>query len=303
MRFSELTPGDDFPESAFVLDAATVTRYLAATDDDNALYWRDGAVQLAPPLAVAALSFRDIAGQVALEPGSLHTGQELTFHRPVLVGERLTARARVTAGSRRRGFTALVVDLAAIDAAGMPALSGRMTLMVAGAQERDNAPDAPGTTAVPGIDNGALPIVPAAYAALSSSDLTPGRDLGALTRTVTQERIDRYAEASGDHNPIHLDPRFAARSPFGTTVAHGMLLLAYVSTSLTRTIGLAWVGGGALKARFRQPALAGATVTVRGRVDRVENGSDGVQYAVCAVRLEDSGGEALITGDARVPVY
>src|SRR5436305_13173952 len=98
MRFSDPTPGYEFPSTALALDAETVERYLRATEDDHAVYWRGGAVHIVPPLAVAALAFRGIAQELALAPGSLHTGQELLFRRLVRIGERLTAQARVTAG-------------------------------------------------------------------------------------------------------------------------------------------------------------------------------------------------------------
>src|ERR671933_677989 len=252
MRFSDLTPSYAFPSTVLALDAQTVERYLRATQDDHAVYWRDGAVYLVPPLAVAALAFRGIAQEVALAPGSLHTGQELLFRRLVTVGERLTVQAHVTASSRRRGFVALAIDLAATDHSG-------------------------------------------------ESALVVGQELGPLVRTVTQERIDQYAAASGDYNPIHVDPAFAARSPFGGTVAHGMLLLAYVSTLLTQAFGRAWLQTGALRVKFRNPAPAGTTVTAQGRVERLEEGH-GVQYAVCAVRLENTAGEMLLSGEARVDV-
>ena len=304
MRFSDLTPGYEFPSTQIALDAETVRRYLAATEDDNDLYWRDGAPHIVPPLAVAALAFRGIAQELALEPGSLHTGQELTFRRPVGTGERLTTQAVVAASSKRRGFTALVVELAAVDEDGEIALSGRMTLMVAGAEagvaEGDGITAAPSELAL--LAEAELPAVaPVAYAPLAPARLAAGLDLGVLTRTVSQQRIDQYAVASGDYNPIHVDRAFAARTPFGGTVAHGMLQLAYLSTLLTRAFGLAWPDTGTLKVKFRNPAPAGVTLTARGRVERLEDGH-GVQYAVCAVRVENADGEALITGEARVDV-
>jgi 3-hydroxybutyryl-CoA dehydratase len=297
MRFSDLTPGYTFPSTVLALDAQTIERYLRATQDDHAVYWRDGAVHLVPPLAVAALALRGIAQEVALAPGSLHTGQELLFRRLVTVGERLTAQAHVTASSRRRGFVALAIDLAATDHSGESALLGSLTLMVAGAQ--DGVPA--GARHVASMETPDDALEPVAYPALAPPALVVGRELGPLVRTVTQERIDQYAAASGDYNPIHVDPAFAARSPFGGTVAHGMLLLAYVSTLLTQAFGRAWLQTGALRVKFRNPAPAGTTVAAQGRVERLEEGH-GVQYAVCAVRLENAAGEALVTGDARVDV-
>jgi 3-hydroxybutyryl-CoA dehydratase len=297
MHFSDLTPGYAFPSTVLALDAQSVERYLRATQDDHAVYWREGAVHLVPPLAVAALAFRGIAQEAALAPGSLHTGQEVLFRRLVTVGERLSVQAHVTASSRRRGFVALAIDLAATDEGGESALLGSLTLMVAGAQ--DGAPA--GARRAAAVETPVDALEPVAYPALAPPALVVGQELGPLVRIVTQERIDQYAAASGDYNPIHVDPAFAARSPFGGTVAHGMLLLAYLSTLLTRAFGRAWLQTGALRVKFRNPAPAGTTVTAQGRVERLEEGH-GVQYAVCAVRLENAAGEALMTGEARVDV-
>lgn len=299
MRFSDLQPGYEFPSTAVALDAETVRRYLTATEDDNALYWRDGTVALVPPLAVATLAFRGIAQELALEPGSLHTGQELEFRRPVVVGERLTTQARVTAASKRRGFTALVVEIAAVDGDGEIPLAGRMTLMVAGGEGGGSITERSGASAPAVTFDQTLPQRLVDYPPPEAGAVAPELTLGPLDRTVTQERIDQYAEASGDYNPIHVDRVFAAASPFGGTVAHGMLLLSYLSVLLTRTFGHAWLNSGRLKVKFRNPAPAGTAVTAQGRVERLEDGH-GVQYAVCAVRLDKAGGDGLITGEARV---
>ncbi len=304
MRFSDLTAGYEFPAAPLALDAATVAVYLAAVEDDADVYWRGDTLLYAPPLAAAALAFQGIARGLALDPGSLHTGQELAFRRPVRVGERLTAQARVAMASKRRGFTALILDTVATDDMAEEALTGRMTLMVSGSGQGGlaEAGSAGGRAPeVPAAD--AAPIEHVAYPPLEPSSIVAGLALPELTRTVTQGRIDAYALASGDHNPIHLDPDFAARTPFGGTIAHGMLLLAYVSTALTHAFGRAWLDTGTLKARFRNPAPAGTVVTARGMIERVEE-SDGARpaRAVCAVRLDDAAGEALITGEARVDI-
>lgn len=302
MRFSELTPGDEFPPVTLALDAEAVAAYLAATDDDNAVYWHDGAPRYVPPLALAALSFRDIARELALEPGSLHTGQELAFRRPVLLGERLTTQARVATSSKRRGFTALVVEIAGIDDAGEMALSGRMTVMVASEAGAGGGSITVPPPAAPSVAHESLTAAETRpYAPLGDAEIAAGTKLAALAHTLTQERIDRYALASGDYNPIHIDPVFAASTPFGGTVAHGMLLLAYISVMLTRAFGTRWIETGGLKVKFRGPGSAGSTVSTRGQIERVEMG-DGVQYAVCSVGLENAGGDTLMSGEARVDV-
>lgn len=64
---------------------------------------------------------------------------------------------------------------------------------------------------------------------LKLSDIHPGDSLPSVIKHITQREINLYAEASGDFNPIHIDESFAAQTPLGGTIAHGMLILAYVS--------------------------------------------------------------------------
>ena len=78
-----------------------------------------------------------------------------------------------------------------------------------------------------------------------------------VRKLVSQEQINQYASVSGDHNPIHLDSKFAASSTFGRIVAHGMLVLAFVSEMLSQTFGTYWMEAGYLKIRFKAPVYPG----------------------------------------------
>jgi 3-hydroxybutyryl-CoA dehydratase len=124
-----------------------------------------------------------------------------------------------------------------------------------------------------------------------------GQELPVLTREVNQEGINRYAAVSGDGNPLHTDPAFAATTRFGGPIAHGMLVLAYVSECLTAAFGERWLASGRLKVRFRGPAHPGDTVTVSGRVTR----RDG-RRLFAEVEAQNQQGEPLITADAEVEV-
>ena len=129
--------------------------------------------------------------------------------------------------------------------------------------------------------------------------MKPGQELPVLDKKITQEGVRRYAKASGDFNPIHLDNSFAAATPFGRTIAHGMLLLAYLSESMTRTFGEAWVASGRLRVRFRGPAYPGDRVTVQGRVRSVQETAQGHQV-MCDLAGRNQRGELLISGEAWV---
>ncbi len=122
----------------------------------------------------------------------------------------------------------------------------------------------------------------------------PGAALPAVTREISQAKIDRYAQVSGDSNPLHTDPEFAARTPFGGTIAHGLLVLAYLSESLTRAFGRAWLEGGHLRVRFRAPVRPGDTVTAGGQVTAVG------ETVRCTVEVRNQKGEVVISGEAQV---
>ena len=290
MRFSELHLDQVVQNTHIQISSSAIRNYLNATGDDSDLYWPGNALTLAPPMAVAALTFQTLAQEVILEPGTLHTGQELSIHRLVPIGTVLAVQSRVGAFSKRRDMTSLTIETTVHTTDGQPAMTGRMTLLIV-------AIDSPDTVPASGVQLGPIPddftVAPKHYplAPLSQGHVTP------MTRTLTQERINAYAVASGDDNPIHIDPHFAANSPFGTTIAHGMLVLSYLSTALTCDLGIEWLEHGYIKVRFRHPALVDSTVTVGGTAEHKQE--DAVQYALYALQVINSAEDVLVTGVAR----
>ncbi len=116
---------------------------------------------------------------------------------------------------------------------------------------------------------------------------------------ITQEKINFYAEASGDFNPIHVDEAFAAQTPLGGTIAHGMLILAYVSEMMTQSFGQNWGSTGKLSIRFKAPARPGDTMTVTGKIDSIEN-KESVSFVNCSIKCCNQRDETIITGEAVV---
>ena len=90
---------------------------------------------------------------------------------------------------------------------------------------------------------------------LSELESAEGRDLGATDwETIDQEQINQFAEATHDHQWIHVDPDMAAQGPFGTTVAHGYLSLSllpyFVSQVLNVSDAKMGINYGIEKVRF-----------------------------------------------------
>ncbi len=126
-----------------------------------------------------------------------------------------------------------------------------------------------------------------------------GMSLPQVVEHISQERISRYAKASGDFNPIHVDENFAKKTPLGGTIAHGMLVLAYISQMMTAAFGQSWLSSGRLSVRFKAPARPGDIITVSGEIKTVEQ--EGNKTSVnCNVLCQNQGGETVITGTAAV---
>lgn len=131
--------------------------------------------------------------------------------------------------------------------------------------------------------------------------LNIGTSLLKLKRKVTQECINLYASASGDYNPIHIDPEFAKETPLGGTIAHGMLILSYLSEFMTVNFEMNWLSNGNLSARFKQAAYPGDTITVTGRITGFEK-KDGSVLVYCDVLCQNQKNEPVIICSTKVRV-
>jgi 3-hydroxybutyryl-CoA dehydratase len=134
---------------------------------------------------------------------------------------------------------------------------------------------------------------------LKLAEIKIGKDLPGRVKQITQGEIDLYAKASRDFNPIHIDPVFALQTAAKGTIAHGMLVLAYVSQMMTEAFGMNWLSGGRFNIRFKAPARPADILTIQGKVEKIEN--QGLQtQVVCSVLCSNQDNEANITGEAIV---
>ncbi|MEX0785474.1 MAG: MaoC family dehydratase [Dehalococcoidia bacterium] len=121
-------------------------------------------------------------------------------------------------------------------------------------------------------------------------------DVAPVVKQLSQEQIARYADASGDHNPIHVDEEFARATPFGGTIAHGMLVLASISEMMAAAFGEAWLTGGRLRVRFRAPARPTNTITASATAQSQRDAGT----RIYAVSCTNQAGELLISGTAEL---
>jgi acyl dehydratase len=112
---------------------------------------------------------------------------------------------------------------------------------------------------------------------------------------ITQERIDEFADATGDHQWIHVDPEKAAQGPFGTTIAHGFLTLSLLVNFLYEVrpesgefrMGINY---GVNRVRFPAPVPVGSKLRAHFKVLEVTDVEGGIQV-VTEGTVEREGGE------------
>ncbi|NML33135.1 MaoC family dehydratase [Paraburkholderia antibiotica] len=113
--------------------------------------------------------------------------------------------------------------------------------------------------------------------------------------TVDQDKVNRFADATGDHQWIHIDPERATReSPFGGPVAHGFLTLSLIPALLGKTVKIEQrmgVNYGLNRVRFMSPVLVGSLLRAKFAVESVTDVENGGVQAVWNVTVERQGGE------------
>jgi acyl dehydratase len=112
--------------------------------------------------------------------------------------------------------------------------------------------------------------------------------------TVEQQAIEQFADATGDHNWIHVDPERAAQGPFGTTVAHGYLSLSLLPMLVANVLRVQdarmGLNYGIEKIRFTAPVPSGSQVRLKATIRSAESRGEGVLYRV-GVEIEIQGAD------------
>ncbi len=124
-------------------------------------------------------------------------------------------------------------------------------------------------------------------------------DTASVTRTITHEDIERFAELSGDRNRIHLDADYAKTTRFGKRIAHGML----TSSLISNVIGNQLPGLGSIylgqTLQFLAPVFPGDTIIARATVTSVREDKPIVQIETVCTNQND---QVVIRGEATVLV-
>ena len=135
-----------------------------------------------------------------------------------------------------------------------------------------------------------------------------GRELGVTVwREITQAEVDAFAEATGDHQWIHVDPERAAASPLGGTIAHGLLTLSLapaMTASLLSFEGFAFaLNYGYDRVRFPAPLRVGARLRMRATLASVTDIPGGAQITIVQTFEVEGGTKPVCVAESLARVY
>ena len=222
--------------------------YARATDDDLPQH-ADGT--FAPPVFAVVPAFAVLAPAMAeVIPGELlmrvvHGEQDFRFHKPLVPGQEVGIRVAPTSVQARSSGTTLVVTAETRDAEGELICEQHMTSFVRGADAGETVGEEPPGHAFDESLRGRAPDT-------------------AVEQAFDEDQTFRYAEASGDPMPIHLDDEFARAMGLPGIIIHGLCTMAFTSRAL---IGHAAAGDPTrlrrLAVRFSKPCRPGETITTR----------------------------------------
>ena len=256
---------------SFDANQDSVDEYLRSVGDDLPIYKETGVV---PPLYLAASALGSLLWKLALPPGAIHSLQEVSTLTPLAIGSEVKVNAMLEKPRRRSGLE-FITTVCTIESGGTVVLTSKSTVLLTSGGPPEATPKLQTGQSAQGIQaaESGLPII---------------------SKEINQEQLNAYAKASGDDNPLHLDPEFAARTQFGGIIAHGMLTLAFISEMMAAAHGRDWLESGALRVRFKGAAYIGDRLETRGNLIKEHGSSRTHSVGV----WNSASGQELISGTA-----
>jgi 3-hydroxybutyryl-CoA dehydratase len=129
-----------------------------------------------------------------------------------------------------------------------------------------------------------------------------GEIITQIHKQMTQEIINKWADVVEDYNPLHVDPEYAKKTKFKSTIAHGPLLISYISEMMSNWLGIGWIEGGKLfDIKFNAPVKPKDKITIGGQV-KEKRIVEKEKIIECEVFIENQEGVKVVVGRAIGPV-
>jgi len=241
--------GKSHPAPSTVVTLEATQNYARACNEDNPHYFDldspDGVI--APPMfavvvtwipVITALTDPDLRADLLR---LLHTAQEMEFLAPIRPGDQISGTARIASIEAASGGESIMLELNATNQDGIAVNRARFTALIRG--RRDSA-----------------------FAAEPRNSLEMEIERTSPSFTVTQivghDQTTRYAEASGDRNPIHMDENVAKMAGLPGIIVHGLCTMAFAARAIVDTAcATDPLRLKRIAVRFARPVLPGDTLT------------------------------------------
>ena len=246
MPLNRACVGKSYPPVSVSVTQAAIENYARACNETNPRYFdaaSPGGI-VAPPMYAAVATWTPLINAITdPELGVdlvrlLHNAQEMDFLAPIRPQDSIISRGNVAAIESVAGGETLTIELDAHNQRGDAVNRTRFTVFIRGRRG-----------AGPGAKE-------------PESAFDAERSLFATTETIDRDQTVRYAEASGDRNPIHLDPKIAAMAGLPSIIVHGLCTMAFAARALLD--GLCASDPTRLRrlvAHFARPVFPGDTIT------------------------------------------
>lgn len=295
--------GKSWPPHTYEVGREKIREYASAIGAPSELHREHEAARaagfraaVAPPLfaavyvapAVASVIFDPAVGVFDPRVGLagyrfVQRTQEFEWGEPVCAGDTITTVASLAEAGDRDGTTFRVFESDSVNQRGENVVRGRYEGVVPGPR-RGSRPPRPA--------EGEPAREPTAFSPGPVADLREGTELPALSVTPDRYAGARYAGASGDFTPFHLDDEFARAIGLPGIILHGLYVIALLSRGLIEPYGGDPRALRSLSARLRAPAVPGAELLTRARVEGVEGG-------VATIACDVSQGDRKVIGNGR----
>lgn len=249
MPLNKACAGKCYPPVTTEVGREAIEKYARAYNDDNPAFFdlkRPGGI-VAPPLFGVVVTWPSLVQAVG-DPELrvdvlrlLHGEQEMEFFNPIRPGDRITSKAKIASIQTKPTGETLTIELEASDHNGEPKVRVVFSAFIRAGGSRktgDNEQDA--------------------------AKAERGAALVTVSQQIDADQTFRYAAASGDHNPIHVDETVARMAGLRGIIVHGLCTMAFTSKVIIDKL----CGGDPtrlkrLRARFVRPVFPGQTITTK----------------------------------------
>lgn len=276
MPLNKACVGRQYPPITSDVTADAIRAYARAYNEDNPAFFdesRPGGI-VAPPMFGVVVTWNSVMGAVMdPEVGAdllrlVHGEQDMRFLAPIRPGDKITSRAKIISIEAKPTGETMAVELSAANQKGELVQRIVFGVFIRGGGRR------------------------AAAAEARAGDPVRGEPLFSAAQTIDPDQTVRYAAASGDHNPIHVDENVARMAGLPGIIVHGLCTMAFTSKVMIDKL----CGGDPgrltrLAVRFSRPVRPGETITTKVWADGEQEGR-----GIFAFETFNASNQAVIKG-------